>query len=156
MRRSSVEIKEALAKAEKRLEDLEDEIAQLQGQLETAYAYEARMREIAEWEAEYVLQIRSEKGSVVLRATWWRTGPDGRIRRCYVGAGIRIEPKPATARYTVDLDGSVTDIGVTCELLAVYELTDYRERSMSLVYGQRPPVDIEMEIMRRFKVKREK
>lgn len=134
--RTSKQVQELIEERSQSRDRLEGEISLLRFELTKTLEWEAMRRLIQDWEAERVLDHRMERGVAVVQATWWEPTPGGRIRKCYVGAGLRHD----RARV---------------ELLSVFEVTDYRGRSMRLVHGLCPPLEICLDILRIYKVEKE-
>lgn len=131
---NTAKIESAIAEKKQQVTVLNAEIARLHDDLLVEQDLEKARAERAEWSA--VRDLRCELGEFHSCASEWQSTPGGRIRKSLLGAGLR----------RVDT-GEI-------QLLCVYELADYRGRTMSLKYGSRPPVEIELELQRRYGISR--
>lgn len=135
--RTTKQIQEDISHAIRIVEEQEKLLSALRREHIATLEYEGIMKIIWEWEKERVLEHRMQNGAkAVLRATWWTPTPGGRIRKCFIGAGLRHDR-------------------VRSDLLSVFEVTDYRGRSMHLLHGLCPPLEIVLDIQRIYEVRKE-
>lgn len=131
---NAAQIESKLTETREKIAALNADAFNLECDLRRQRDVEAELAKRAAWAA--VREMHCAIGSFFVCATAWESSAGGRVLRCRVGAGLRRK------------DGTGTD------LLAVYEITDYRGRTMALVHGQRPPEEIELEMLRGFDAKR--